>query len=72
MSDLPGKFAALTKSAGSLITATVTSSVEGGGSFIEHSVFPEHYHDAGFDGKIESVAKIREGGWDYVMLQDQR
>lgn len=40
VSDLPGKFAALTKTPGSLITATVASSVEGGGSFIEHSVLP--------------------------------
>ena len=37
----------------------------------QHSVDPAHYGDPGLDGIVKSVARIREGGWDYVVLQDQ-
>ena len=48
-----------------------TTFFAGATAFKEHAVDPSHYGDPALDGVVHSVGKIREGGWDYVMLQDQ-
>ena len=71
VNDLPTMLKNLCANAGSDITVTTQSSVVGGSAFVEHSVTPEHYNDPGLDGIVKSVEKIRQGGWNYVVLQDQ-
>ena len=44
-------------------------SAEGGASFREHAVDPADY--AHTSTSLQTIAMIRRGAWDYVVLQDQ-
>ncbi len=52
----------------SILSVSQDESTGGGMSFKEHSINPKDYTP---ETPVRSIAKIRQGGWDYVTLQEQ-
>lgn len=69
VNSLPQTLDALTAGSNSVISTASTSSVAGGATFREHAYDPSDSELS--DISLQSVRKIREGAWDFVVLQDQ-
>jgi len=52
-----------------VLRSTSSVSAEGGASFREHAVNPADY--AHTSTGLRTISMIRQGGWDFVVLQDQ-